>query len=177
MKFRAAERDSPEISLTPLIDVVFLLLIFFMVSTTFERHSELSIELPEASADASVRDDAIIDVVIDAGGSVYVEGRPLADPRVESLQRALAERRGRVRLAAGGDRRRCADTASVGRHGHGRGAPGGALPADLRGAALGGAAGTAIGGAAGLMCCASDIRPLFAALRLHLPAATRRRNP
>ena len=91
MKFRSAERDPPEISLTPLIDVVFLLLIFFMVSTTFERHSELSIELPEASAEKNMRDDAIIDVVIDAGGSVYVEGRPLADPRLEHLQRALAE--------------------------------------------------------------------------------------
>lgn len=91
MKFRSTERDSPEISLTPLIDVVFLLLIFFMVSTTFERHSELGIELPEASAEKNMRDDAIIDVVIDAGGSVYVEGRPLADPRLEHLQRALAE--------------------------------------------------------------------------------------
>ena len=91
MKFRSIERDSPEIGLTPLIDVVFLLLIFFMVSTTFERHSELGIELPEASAETNIRDDAIIDVTIDAGGSVYVEGRPLADPRLEPLQRALAE--------------------------------------------------------------------------------------
>ena len=91
MRFRSTERVSPEIGLTPLIDVVFLLLIFFMVSTTFDRHSELSVELPEASADASARDDAVIDVVIDAGGDVYVEGRPLADPRLEHLQRALAE--------------------------------------------------------------------------------------
>lgn len=91
MKFRSTERVPPEISLTPLIDVVFLLLIFFMVSTTFERRSELSIELPEASADADASDDAVIDVVIDAEGNVHVEGRPLADPRLERLQRALAE--------------------------------------------------------------------------------------
>jgi biopolymer transport protein ExbD len=90
VKFRAVQRDSPEINLTPLIDVVFLLLIFFMVSTTFERRSELSVELPEASAPASTRDDAVIDVVIDAGGGVHVEGSPLADPRPGSLQRALA---------------------------------------------------------------------------------------
>ena len=89
MKFRTAERGSPEINLTPLIDVVFLLLIFFMVSTTFERHSELSIELPEASADADARDDAVIDVVIDAEGNVYVEGLALAGSGVESLQHAL----------------------------------------------------------------------------------------
>ncbi len=91
MKFRSAERGSPEINLTPLIDVVFLLLIFFMVSTTFERHSELSIELPEASADADTPDDAVIDVVIDAEGGVHVEGLPLADPGVDSLQRALED--------------------------------------------------------------------------------------
>ena len=90
MKFRAVQRDSPEINLTPLIDVVFLLLIFFMVSTTFERRSELSVELPEASAPASTRDDAVIDVVIDAGGGVHVDGSPLADPRPGSLRHALA---------------------------------------------------------------------------------------
>ena len=39
-----------DINLTPLIDVVFLLLIFFMVSTTFDRHAKLKVELPEASA-------------------------------------------------------------------------------------------------------------------------------
>ena len=75
MKFRTTSRDSPEISLTPLIDVVFLLLIFFMASTTFERRSELRVELPEAGARASPREDAVIHVAIDAGGGVRVAGR------------------------------------------------------------------------------------------------------
>ena len=91
MKFRTVSRDSPEISLTPLIDVVFLLLIFFMASTTFERRSELRIELPEAGARASPQDDAVIRVVIDAGGGVRVEGRALDDPRTATLRRALAD--------------------------------------------------------------------------------------
>ena len=90
MKFRTARHDSPEISLTPLIDVVFLLLIFFMLSTSFERRSELSIELPVASALANERNDAVIDVVIDAGGGVQVEGRALADLGTASLRHALA---------------------------------------------------------------------------------------
>ena len=89
MKFRSEERDAPEIGLTPLIDVVFLLLIFFMVSTTFERSSELNIELPLASAKASDPDDAFIDVVIDSGGNVRVEGIALANPQTESVRRAL----------------------------------------------------------------------------------------
>lgn len=91
MKFRTASRDSPEISLTPLIDVVFLLLIFFMASTTFERRSELRVELPEAGARASPREDAVIHVAIDAGGGVRVAGRALADPRIRTLRRALAD--------------------------------------------------------------------------------------
>ena len=90
MKFRTALSDSPEINLTALIDVVFLLLIFFMVSTTFEWRTELSIELPEASAQDSTRDDAVVDVVIDAGGGVQVEGRRLDDPAAEVLRQALA---------------------------------------------------------------------------------------
>ena len=91
MKFRTASHDSPEISLTPLIDVVFLLLIFFMASTTFEPRSELRVELPEAGARADPREGAVIHVAIDAGGGVRVAGRALADSRTRTLRRALAD--------------------------------------------------------------------------------------
>ncbi|MCY4469644.1 MAG: biopolymer transporter ExbD [Thiotrichales bacterium] len=90
MKFRTTLRDSPEINLTALIDVVFLLLIFFMVSTTFEWRSELSIELPAASAREIPRDDAIIEVAVDADGNVQVDGRRLDGSEVRTLRRALA---------------------------------------------------------------------------------------
>ena len=90
MKFRASNRDSPEVNLTALIDVVFLLLIFFMVSTTFEWRTELGIELPEASARESARDDPVVDVVIDAAGGIEIEGRRLDDPATHSLRQALA---------------------------------------------------------------------------------------
>ena len=89
MKFRNEERDSPEIGLTPLIDVVFLLLIFFMVSTTFERSSALNIELPEASAKANEPGDTAITVAIDAVGGVRVEGLALGDPGAGDLRRVL----------------------------------------------------------------------------------------
>ena len=89
MRFRSEEPDSPEIGLTPLIDVVFLLLIFFMVSTTFERSSELNIELPVARAKANDPGEATIAVAIDSGGGVRVEGRALADSETGSVRRAL----------------------------------------------------------------------------------------
>ena len=50
MNLQPGGEDEPEVNLTPLIDVVFLLLIFFMVSTTFEHQSRIQIELPEATA-------------------------------------------------------------------------------------------------------------------------------
>ena len=51
MNLRQSHGDDPEVNLTPLIDVVFILLIFFMVSTTFQKESEINIELPEASGE------------------------------------------------------------------------------------------------------------------------------
>ncbi len=53
MKFSTPETEEVSINLTPLIDIVFLLLIFFMVSTTFQRETELEIALPEASTEAA----------------------------------------------------------------------------------------------------------------------------
>ena len=91
MKFRARLPEVPEINLTALIDVVFLLLIFFMVTTTFEWRSELSIELPKASAQEGTRDDAVVAVMIDAAGHVHVEGRRLNEAGVTVLRRALVD--------------------------------------------------------------------------------------
>ena len=89
MKFRATLPDSPEINLTALIDVVFLLLIFFMVTTTFEWRSELSIELPTASAQEETLHDAAVAVVIDAAGHVHVEGHRVDDADARALRSAL----------------------------------------------------------------------------------------
>ena len=90
MKFRTSRHDSPEISLTALIDVVFLLLIFFMVSTTFEWRSELGIELPEAGAREDTNDGAVVDVAIDAAGNVRVDGHRPQGAEVRTLRHALA---------------------------------------------------------------------------------------
>ncbi len=94
MKLRHTKKDTADINLTPLIDVVFLLLIFFMVSTTFERQAELSIELPEASSEAQEKKDERIEVAIDAGGRYYVNGRALLNKQPKTVKQALQEAAG-----------------------------------------------------------------------------------
>jgi len=89
MNLRPAPKEPADINLTPLIDVVFLLLIFFMVSTTFNRDSELSIELPAASAEARKQRPDSIEVAIDTQGRYYVNGRQLLNTQPKTLRQAL----------------------------------------------------------------------------------------
>ena len=77
-------------NLTPLIDVVFLLLIFFMVTTTFKTESELSVDLPQATNQAQ-RSETDITVVVQANGSVNINGVMLPSYDVTTIQRGLSE--------------------------------------------------------------------------------------
>jgi biopolymer transport protein ExbD len=85
---RSAEEDV-NINLTPLIDVVFLLLIFFMVSTTFDTTSQLKIKLPEASTTQSPEAAQKINLMIDARGNFFVNSRELTNNRSATLKAAL----------------------------------------------------------------------------------------
>ena len=90
MKFRRQQREEVGINLTPLIDIVFLLLIFFMVSTTFTRETQLSIDLPEA--EGKPREQAMtgeIEILVDESGRYRVNGSPLVDARMRTLQAAI----------------------------------------------------------------------------------------
>ena len=91
MQLRHSKKEPPEVNITPLIDVVFLLLIFFMVSTTFQREAELSIELPEASNQAQENQDRRIEVAIDATGRYFVNGRPLVNRQPQTIRNALKQ--------------------------------------------------------------------------------------
>ena len=85
---RNAEEDV-NINLTPLIDVVFLLLIFFMVSTTFDTTSQLKIKLPEASQSQSSESTQKISLLIDAKGNFFVNARELTNNKSATLRAAL----------------------------------------------------------------------------------------
>ena len=94
MPKRRRGRHEATVELTPLIDVVFLLLIFFMVSTTFVRETQLKIELPEASGEAQEVDPGTIEIVIDRRGEYSVSGRLLTASDKRTLIRALNEMKG-----------------------------------------------------------------------------------
>ena len=90
MNFRQSQTDDePQLNLTPLIDVVFLLLIFFMVSTTFNKQSEITIELPEASGKPLKSEKFVIEIEIDNQGRYFVNQQRVKDNKVSTLKRAI----------------------------------------------------------------------------------------
>ena len=89
MNLRKFDKQDPDVNLTPLIDVVFLLLIFFMVSTTFTRESRISIDLPESSATPVETESQAIEVTIDEQGRYYVNQQLVINNKIETLMQAL----------------------------------------------------------------------------------------
>lgn len=90
MRLSTRAREQPEVNLTSLIDVVLLLLIFFMVSTSFVRQSQLSIRLPESEAlPPSTETVEVVDVMITEQGVYLVNGRELVNSRPETIRNAL----------------------------------------------------------------------------------------
>ena len=89
MKFSRRGRHEASVELTPLIDVVFLLLIFFMVSTTFIRETQLKIDLPEAAGELQEIEEDIIEIAVDRRGDYSVNDRLLVNNEIGTLVRAL----------------------------------------------------------------------------------------
>jgi len=89
MNFRPHSPEELELNITPLIDVVFLLLIFFMVSTTFDHESEMNITLPEASKEIAQAKPDAINVAIDGQSRIYVNEKELINSRISTIKEAL----------------------------------------------------------------------------------------
>jgi biopolymer transport protein ExbD len=91
MNLQPGDTDEPEINLTPLIDVVFLLLIFFMVSTTFEHQSRIKIELPEATAEATQQEEDMLEILVDAQGRYFIGDRQVVNTELKTLKAAISK--------------------------------------------------------------------------------------
>lgn len=91
MKFRRRRQADSEVDITPLVDVVFLLLIFFAVSSTFVRETQLKIDLPESSGELQEIDDDVIEITVDRRGDYAVNERLLVNNEMDTLLRALRE--------------------------------------------------------------------------------------
>ena len=89
---RGRKRDDPEINLIPLIDVLLVILIFLMVTTTYARFSELKINLPTSGAEQTPNKPKQIEVTVDANGNYQIDettlGQASVDKLAESLKRA-----------------------------------------------------------------------------------------
>jgi biopolymer transport protein ExbD len=98
LRLRHHVKEDPTVDLTSLIDVVFLLLIFFMVSTTFERESVLKVDLPEASAVADREElPDSLELVIDGQGRMYLNDQRLLDSEEGTIRAAIEQLAGESR--------------------------------------------------------------------------------
>lgn len=88
MNFRPKRRDTPELNLIPMIDVLIVLLIFLVLTTTFSRESELKINLPQA-AGADPGEEHGLEVVIDAEGHYVIDKHQTVNTQVETVIKAL----------------------------------------------------------------------------------------
>ncbi|MEL7312663.1 MAG: biopolymer transporter ExbD [Pseudomonadota bacterium] len=93
MRLSGRPKEKPEVNLTSLIDVVLLLLVFFMVTTSFKRESSVAINLPQASSDpieVPVERD-VLEITITADGQYFVNNRELVNGAADTLRRAIRE--------------------------------------------------------------------------------------
>ncbi len=89
MKFSNESKKGPKLNMTSLIDVVFLLLIFFMVTTTFEKQAKLKIQLPEATQEIHNQSPSQIVISISQKGSIYLNNNELLNSQYTNIAAGL----------------------------------------------------------------------------------------
>ncbi len=88
---RGRNREEPEINLIPMIDVLLVILIFLMITTTYSKFSGLEINLPTADTPQNKDQPSEINVVVTAAGDVLINKRPLGTHDVEALTQAMRQ--------------------------------------------------------------------------------------
>ena len=94
MRFQTRNRDDVQLDMTPLVDVVFLLLIFFMLSTSLSVNPGIKIDLPKSSAEQVKKKKITLRVAIEAGGRIYLEGKKLSLVQLREKFQAVGKEQG-----------------------------------------------------------------------------------
>ena len=82
--------DEPDINLVPLIDVILVLIIFFVITTTFDARSTLQLQLPSATAQPASEQTQSLSVLINAEGRYFVGDQEVLRTDIDALKQALA---------------------------------------------------------------------------------------
>ena len=104
MKFKKAEDEDAKVGITPLIDVVFLLLIFFMLTSQFHVASGVKIRLPKITNKALESAERKIVLVIDRNSRVFFEGKELEIDELENKLKSIIEKDGEASLVLEADK-------------------------------------------------------------------------
>jgi len=94
MRFQTRSRDDVQLDMTPLVDVVFLLLIFFMLATSISVNPGIKIDLPKSSAEQVKKKKITLRVAIEAGGRIYLEGKKLSLAQLREKFKAVGKAQG-----------------------------------------------------------------------------------
>ncbi|MFO8056530.1 MAG: biopolymer transporter ExbD [bacterium] len=91
MIFRRRQREDPRLEMTSLVDILFLLIIFFTVTTTFAPSAGIDVNLPQASAERPIEKTKKLNVVVDKQSKTYVEGEQVSDRKLRRRFQSLAD--------------------------------------------------------------------------------------
>ncbi len=94
MRFQTRKTDDVQLDMTPLVDVVFLLLIFFMLSTSLSVNPGIKIDLPKASAEQVKKKKTTLRVAIEASGRIFLEGKKLSLDQLRDKFAAVGKKNG-----------------------------------------------------------------------------------
>ena len=104
MRFEGVRKAQSTPNLTPLIDIVFLLLVFFMLTAHFVKDESIAIELPQAESAVSRDDEAALEVLLDKEGCIHLNGTMVEEENLEQLLRAQLQGREKKWVTLKGDK-------------------------------------------------------------------------
>lgn len=103
VEFEGLQRNRKIPSLTPLIDIVFLLLVFFMLTAHFVKDEALDISLPEAESAKSIDDDKALEIVLDKTGHILINQEYVAPEELDKVLQSLLHKQSNKRVILRGD--------------------------------------------------------------------------